>query len=227
MDGSRGPSRQIVIPGEVVGGRGLKPGIGTFSEGGRIFAAHLGVVSERDGSVDVIPLSGRYIPQRGDAVVGEVVDIGPSHWLVDINSPYPAPLHATESPWEVEFGDTGRHLNVGDVLLCHVLGVDEIKRVQLTMRDEEARRVQGGQLLVIAPAKVPRVIGREGSMITLIKDATHCKIYVGQNGRIWLDGRDEDIALAVRAIHLVEERAQATGLTETVKDLLSRARRGG
>ncbi|MGQ0797537.1 MAG: exosome complex RNA-binding protein Rrp4 [Methanobacteriota archaeon] len=227
MDGNRDPSRQVVIPGDVVGGRGLKPGAGTFSEGGRIFASQLGVVSERDGRVEVIPLSGRYIPQRGDAVVGEVVDIGPSHWLVDINSPYPAPLHATESPWEVEFGDTARYLNVGEAVLCHVLGVDEIKRVQLTMREPEARKIQGGQLLEISPAKVPRVIGRQGSMITLIKDATHCRIYVGQNGRIWLDGPDEDIALAVRAIHLVEERAQATGLTETVKAFLSRTHRGG
>src|SRR3990172_7346879 len=163
MEG-KGPVRQIVIPGESVGGPGVKPGPGTFGEGGKVYSAHLGVLAEKDGRFSVIPLSGLYIPEPGDAVVGEVVDIGPSHWLVDINSPYPAPLHATESPWEVEFGDTGRHLNVGDVLLCHVLGVDEIKRVQLTMRDEEARRVQGGQLLVIAPAKVPRVIGRQGSM---------------------------------------------------------------
>jgi len=226
MDSS-GPTRQIVIPGESVGGRGLKPGPGTFSDGGQIYAAHLGVVDERDGLVSVVPLAGRYIPQPGDAVVGEIVDLGASHWLVDINSPYPAPLHATESPWHVEFGDTRRYLNVGDVLLCHVLSVDEANRVQLTMQDREARRVQGGQLLEIEPMKVPRVIGRQGSMISLIKEGTRCGVYVGQNGRIWLDGRDEDIALAVRAIKLVEERAQAVGLTELVKDFLSRARRGG
>ena len=205
----------------------MKPGPGTFSDGGQIYAAHLGVVDERDGLVSVVPLAGRYIPQPGDAVVGEIVDLGASHWLVDINSPYPAPLHATESPWHVEFGDTRRYLNVGDVLLCHVLSVDEANRVQLTMQDREARRVQGGQLLEIEPMKVPRVIGRQGSMISLIKEGTRCGVYVGQNGRIWLDGRDEDIALAVRAIKLVEERAQAVGLTELVKDFLSRARRGG
>src|SRR3990172_7461367 len=157
-------TREIVIPGQPLEGPGLRPGPGTFSEGGRVYAALLGIRDERNRFVQVIPLSGRYVPRVGDAVIGTVIDLGPGHWLLDINSPYPAPLHASESPWEVEYGDTGRHLNVGDVLLCHVLGVDEIKRVQLTMRDEEARRVQGGQLLVIAPAKVPRVIGRQGSM---------------------------------------------------------------
>jgi len=106
--------------------------------------------------------------------------------------------------------------------MCHVLSVDEIKRIQLTMQDREARRLEGGQLLDIEPMKVPRVIGKEGSMLALIRDMTGCRIYVGQNGRIWLDGEDRDTALAVRAIKIVDERAQAVGLTETVREFLER-----
>src|SRR5437660_4519769 len=126
MQGS-GSLRQIVMPGEAVGGPGLNTGRGTYSEGGRVFAAQVGIRNEQDGLVSVIPLSGRYIPQRGDAVIGEVTDLGASHWLVDINSPYPAPLHATESPWRVEFGDTARYLKVGDVSMAHVLSAAETK----------------------------------------------------------------------------------------------------
>jgi len=222
---SSGSLRPIVIPGEAVGGPGLKPGPGTFSEDGKLFAAQLGIRNEHDGLVSVIPLSGRYIPKRGDALIGEVVDLGPSHWLVDINSPYPAPLHATESPWRVEFGDTARYLKVGDVIMCHVLSVDEIKRVQLTMQDREARRLSGGIVMEVSPTKVPRVIGKEGSMISLISEMTGCRIYVGQNGRIWLDGDDRDTAIAAMAIRLIEDRAQAVGLTETVRDLIERAKR--
>ena len=225
MQGS-GSLRQIVIPGEAVGGPGLKPGPGTYSEGGQLFAAQLGIRNERDGLVSVIPLGGRYIPQRGDAVIGEIVDLGPSHWLVDINSPYPAPLHATESPWRVEFGDTSRYLKVGDVIMCHVLSVDEIKRVQLTMQDREARRLSGGVIMEVSPSKVPRVIGKQGSMISLIKDLTGSQIYVGQNGRIWLDGDDRYTAVAAEAIRLVEDRAQAFGLTEAVRELIERAKQG-
>jgi exosome complex component RRP4 len=224
MQGS-GSLRPIVIPGEAVGGPGLKPGPGTYSEGGQLFAAQLGIRNEQDGLVSVIPLNGRYIPQRGDAVIGEVTDLGASHWLVDINSPYPAPLHATESPWRVEFGDTARYLKVGDVIMAHVLSVDEIKRVQLTMQEREARRLNGGMVMEISPTKVPRVIGKQGSMVTLIKDLTHCQIYVGQNGRIWLDGNDRDTAIAARAIRLIEERAQASGLTEAVRELIEGAQR--
>src|SRR3989442_14474070 len=130
---SSGALRPIVIPGEAVGGPGLKPGPGTYSEGGRVFAAQLGIRDEHEGLVSVIPLNGRYIPQRGDAVIGEVVDQGPSHWLVDINSPYPAPLHATESPWRVEFCDTAPDLKVGDVIMVHVLSGAGNKTLQLTI----------------------------------------------------------------------------------------------
>src|SRR3989304_6270089 len=82
------------------------------------------ILREEAGRLSFIPLPGRYTPEPGDAVVGEVVDVGPSHWLVDINSPYPAPLHATESPWHVEVGDTTRVLKVGGAILAHVLSVD-------------------------------------------------------------------------------------------------------
>src|SRR2546428_13669300 len=121
---SSGALRPIVIPGEAVGGPGLKPGPGTYSEGGRVFAAQLGIRNEHEGLVSVIPLNGRYIPQRGDAVIGEVVDQGPSHWLGDINSPDPAPLHATRSPWGAELGVSHRHLEATAVILvnrmtCH------------------------------------------------------------------------------------------------------------
>src|SRR3989304_3433508 len=88
---SGGSLRPIVIPGEAVGGPGLKPGSGTFSDNGQIFAAQLGVRTERDGLVSVIPLAGRYIPQPGDAIVGEIVDFGPSHWLPPPPPPPPPP----------------------------------------------------------------------------------------------------------------------------------------
>jgi len=109
--------------------------------------------------------------------------------------------------------------------MCHVLSVDEIKRVQLTMQDREARRLNAGLIMEVSPTKVPRVIGKQGSMLTLIKDLTGCRIYVGQNGRIWLDGDEMAVTLAAKAIHLIEDRAQALGLTEAVRELIEHERR--
>jgi exosome complex component RRP4 len=218
-EGSRQP-REIVMPGDLLEGDKLKPGAGTYISEGKIYAALLGIKSVKSNYVNIIPLSGRYIPAVGDSVIGKVEDIGPSNWLIDINSPYPAPLHVNEVPWRVEFGDTARYMNVGDVILAKVLMVDETMRVQVTMKDQGLRKLQGGQIIEISPSKVPRVIGKSGSMIQMIKGYTNCRIFVGQNGRIWLDGEVDNILHAIKAIQTIEEDAHSYGLTEKVKAYL-------
>jgi exosome complex component RRP4 len=217
------PQREVVVPGELLDSGKLRPGNGTYVKEGKIYASQLGIKSVRSNYVNVIPLGGRYIPQVGETVIGKVIDLGPSNWLVDINSPYPAPLHVNEVPWRVEFGDTARYLNVGDVLLAKILLVDETKRVQVTMKEPGLRKLQGGQIIDISHSKVPRVIGKGGSMIQMIKGYTNCRIFVGQNGRIWLDGEIENIVYAIRAIKMIEEEAQTMRLTERVKEYLESA----
>ena len=223
MERSAPARREVVIPGDLLDGHGLKPGSGTFNEGGRIYAARLGIVSERDGLVSVTPLSGRYIPRSQDVVIGKVMDLGPSHWLVDINSPYPAPLNVKETPWRIEFGDTERYMRVGDVLLAEIVSVDEAMRVQLSMVDRQFGRLNGGQIVQISPAKVPRLIGRQGSMIGLIRDFTQVRMFVGQNGMIWLDGDADGVRHTANAIRLVEDRGHLPGLTDAVREYLERA----
>jgi exosome complex component RRP4 len=219
-DGALKPVREIIVPGELLDSGKLRPGSGTYVSDGKIYASQLGIKSTKSNYVNVIPLGGRYIPVTGDNVIGKVIDIGPSNWLIDINSPYPAPLHVNEVPWRVEFGDTARYLNVGDTILAKVLMVDETKRVQVTMKDQGLRKLLGGQIIDISHSKVPRVIGKDGSMIQLIKSHTNCRIFVGQNGRIWLDGDIENIVLAIRAIRMIDEGAQTLRLTERVKEYL-------
>jgi len=213
-------TRELVLPGDMLDDGTMKPGEGTYVHDGKIFAAMLGVKSVKSNFVNVIALGGRYIPAPGDMIIGKVIDIGPSNWLVDINSPYPAPLHVNEVPWRVEFGDTARYLGVGDTLLAKVLSVDETKRVQVTMKEQGLRKLQGGQIVAIAHSKVPRVIGKNGSMIQMIKTYTNCRIFIGQNGRIWMDGNMEDMVHAIQAIKMIDKGAQTMRLTERVKEFL-------
>jgi exosome complex component RRP4 len=212
--------RELVVPGDLLGSSNLKPGMGTYKEDGKIYAALLGIKSERSGYVNIVPLSGRYVPRPGDSVIGTVIDRGPSHWLIDINSPYPAPMNVNEVPWRVEYGDTARYMDVGDVLLVKVLMVDETKRVVVTMKEQGLKKLGGGQIVKISHSKVPRVIGRKGSMISLIRGFTNCRMFVGQNGRIWVDGNTDDVQNTIRVIKKIEKEAQMLGLTESVRSML-------
>ncbi len=216
--------REIVLPGEVLAAKGLKPGPGTFQEKGQIYASTLGIRKEREGRVYVIPLAGKYMPQEDDDVIGMIIDIGPSHWLVDINAPYPATLHVNEVMWRVDFGDTAKYMNVQDIILTTVILVDETKRVQVSMKDPSLKKLTDGQIVEISHSKVPRVIGKKGSMISMIKKYTGCKIFVGQNGRIWINGDMEDMLDAIQAIRMIERESQVHGLTDSVESFLKQSK---
>jgi exosome complex component RRP4 len=215
--------REVVVPGELLAISSKKAGLGTYSEGGKIFASQLGIKTVRPDSISVVPLAGQYIPVTGDLVVGKIVDVGASNWLVDINSPYPSPLHVNEVPWRVEFGETRKFMTVGDIVLLMIVGVDETKRIRVSMQEHGLRKLTGGMVIEVSPSKVPRVIGKNGSMIQMLKNMTSCRIYVGQNGRIWIDGELDSIVRAVQAIKMIEDEAHSQGLTEKVKALLERS----
>ena len=139
---------------------------------------------------------------------------------MDISAPYPAPLHVNEVPWKVEFGDTSKYLNVGDAVLLKILMVDESKKIQVTMNDSGLRKLDGGMIVDVPYCKVSRIIGKSGSMIQMLKNMTDCRIFIGQNGRIWIDGDDENAEVAADAIRYIEENSQKGNLTEKVKALI-------
>ena len=217
---SSGTNRSLVIPGEVIGEGDLKAGKNAYWHKGKIFATQMGFKTITAKFVNVIPLGGRYIPKPDDLIIGIIQSVSPTTWLVDINSPYPAPLHVNEVPWRVDFGDTARYLNAGDTILCRVFIVDEVKRIQVTMNDQGSRKLSGGQIIEISPSKVPRIIGKGGSMISLIKQKTMCRLFVGQNGRIWIDGDAENIMTAVNAIRYIDRESHKYGLTESIQRYL-------
>ena len=216
--------RQLVLPGDLLGTH-LRGGFGTYSDGESLFAACLGIRSMRDGFVSVIPLSGKYIPKRGDFVVGKVAEMTPSAWVIDLNSPYMAPLPGSETPWDAQFGEASKYMGLGDTVLVEIRDINEIGRVTVTMNGPNLRKLVGGQTIEVDATKVPRLIGRGGSMIGLLKRLTRCHMIVGQNGRVWLDGTVEDVTIALAAIRKIEEDAHKLGLTDAVAAYIEGMRR--
>jgi len=215
--------REIVIPSQLLGdAKGNKAGRGTFIENGKIYSEMLGILSKRSNYINVIPLKGRYDAIEGDFVIGIIQEAMASSWLVDINAPYPALLHVNEVPWDVEFGETEKYLNHGDSVMAKILQVDVEKKLQITLKDRNLYKITGGYITYIEPSKVPRLIGKKGSMISLLKKHTRCRIFVGQNGRIWIDGDEDGIARVIYAIRKIENESLAFGLTNRIEELLKK-----
>ena len=216
-------TREIVIPGDVLGNADeYKAGENAYEQDGKIRANVIGTKTYTNDAVGVTVMGGFYMPVTGDTVIGIINDVGPSNWMLDINAPYPAPLHVSEVPWKVEFGDTSRFLTVGDVVLLKILMVDESKKIQVTMKDSGLRKIEGGQLVEISYSKISRVIGKSGSMIQMLKNMTDCRIFVGQNGRIWIDGDGENVDVAAEAIRIIERESRSANLTDRVREFIEK-----
>ena len=212
--------RVLVLPGEEIPARGLKPGPGTYRVGGKLYASVLGLLSPRPPFVQVIPLSGRYIPKPNDVVIGTVTDVQGTFWLLDIGAPRWAPLHMTGTPWKVEIGETENFLRVGESVVVRVENLDATGRIGVTMLGEGLGKLEGGSIVRISPARVPRVVGRGGSMIETIIRRTGAQVAIGQNGRIWVDGDPEAIHRVREALRMISEDGQRSGLTERVDSYL-------
>lgn len=213
--------REIVIPSQLLGyTKDSKSGRGTFIENGKIYSEILGVLSKKSEYINVVPLKGRYSAIEGDFVIGVIEEAMQSSWLVDINAPYPALLHVNEVPWDVDFGETEKYLNYGDSVMAKVIQVNPEKKTQITLKDRNLYKIRGGFITNVEPSRVPRIIGKKGSMIALLKKYTRCRIFVGQNGRIWIDGDDNDVAKVLNTIRKIEDESLSYGLTNRIEKFL-------
>lgn len=215
--------KQLVVPGELIAeGPDYLAGDGIFREGSNLYSSGLGLAEVRGKFIKLIPLAGRYLPKADDTIIGVVSDTMFSAWAVDINGPYDGVLPlASASERFIERGEElSRYFDVGDVILTNVREVTKNKHTTLTMRARGLRKLIGGRIITVSPAKVPRVIGKGGTMVTLIKQATNSDIVVGQNGRIWINASPEKEQLVIKAIKKIEREAHISGLTERIKKLL-------
>lgn len=215
--------REVVVPGQVLAtGLEYLPSAGTYRLGEQILANRIGLVKIDGKVIKSIPLAGVYMPQKNDVIVGRVMDILMSGWRLDINSPYSAVLQVKDATFDfiAKGADLTKYFNLEDYVVAKIIQVTSQNLVDITCKGQGLRKLTGGRILKVCPQKVPRIIGTKGSMISMIKRATDCKIIVGQNGVAWLEGTPEKEVIALEAIRTIQELSHTSGLTERIKRYL-------
>ncbi len=215
--------RRFVIPGEVVAHGSLRAETNVMRVGDKIVSTRVGMAEIAHDAVRVVPLSGPYIPRIDDLVVGKVIDYSAFSWEVDMNSCFFGVLPAQSvfgrdySPAKDSLTD---RLAVGDTIAAKVIAFDRTRDPLLSISGPGLGRIPRGQTVKISPAKVPRLIGKKGSMIRSIESGTNCRMLIGQNGVVVVVGAPDDILRAITAVNLVEDQAHSPDLTEKVQGLL-------
>jgi len=219
---------KVVVPGDFISEETNRAGESTYVEEGKVYATRYGIVDERE-EIKVVALSGKYVPVKGDVVIGRIAEISFPYWIVDIASPYDARLHVSEfagaSDKKIEFGNMNSYLDLGDLIMTKVMNVNVLMRIELGLKEDF--KIGGrGRLIEISHTKVPRVIGRSGSMIRMLKEKCKCFIFIAKNGRIWIEGREDDMNLASAVILKIASEAHTSGLTDRIADFLDSFRKG-
>ena len=215
-------SNEVVTPGEVVvDGNDFYTNSGVYEENGKIYSKYFGTVRYSDNAVQVKPMHGRYMPEEGDIIIGEVTRVSYSRWTVEFNSPYEGNLdisEATDEYVDLDEDDLTDFYDVGDAVAIKVQSVTEGMDVDMTMEDKRCKKLNGGRVIEIPPSKVPRVIGKGGKMIKQVNNKTNCNIIVGQNGQVWIKG--DNANTAAQAIHKIVKESQMDNLTDRISEYL-------
>ena len=214
--------RKIVIPGEVIAsGEDYLPGENTEKRGKDIVSLRYGLAEESNKLVKIIPLSGVYQARRGNVVIGKVENVTFNGWIIDIGTAENAFLSLNEVPRFVNKDGLDEVMDIGDMTVAKIWSINK-RGIDLSIKSRGLGKIENGMIIEVNPNKVPRIIGKEGSMINLIKDETKCNITVGQNGLIWVKGDNvEDELFAKKAILFVSEKSFIEGLTEETKKWFS------
>ena len=224
MTGLKVENKNIVVPGDVLAeGIDFLPSYGTYRMDDKIIASRLGIVSIDRNLIRIIPLTGKYLPKKGDTIIGKVIDITLGGWRLEINSPYTAMLSLRDATFDyIEKGaDLTEYFDINEYVVAKITNVTTQKLVDLTTKIPGVKKLRGGRIIKVNTNKVPRIIGKQGSMVSMIKKYTGCHIIVGQNGLIWVKGHD--IAkenLAIFTIKKIERESHMSGLTDTIESYL-------
>jgi exosome complex component RRP4 len=195
----------ILIPGDNL----KKKDINSYERENNYYSKYILLVNEDKTT----RLFGYYMPEVNDIVIGKVIDVLSNGWIIDINSPYVGKL---------SLKDTGVDPNdlytYGDYILCQIVRMTKNKLIDLEIKKKE--KLNDGLILKVDPARIPRLIGKNSSMLNLIKEYLKIDIIIGKNGRIYLNGDANNVLKAVDIIRFVINNSYKRGLTEKVKEIL-------
>jgi exosome complex component RRP4 len=216
--------RKNVIPGDVITTGPFRPEKNVYLDGNKIIATKIGISEIYEDTVRVIPLAGKYIPKISDLVIGKVISHSSLSWELDINSSYVGFLPAADvfgRDFSAHADELSSKLKKGDLVVARIANSDRSRDPLLTISDRDLGKIESGELVKITPSKVPRLIGKHGTMIQIIETSTGAVITIGQNGWVVVSCENRNGLLkAIKAIQMIEEQAHIANLTDRVKSML-------
>lgn len=210
----------LCLPGDQIALDGATPGMGLAldKDGSRAFARAAGVLRQTSEEVYIENLRKRYIPKKGDVVVGIVTGRAGETYKVDIRAPSAAFL-----PFLSFNAATKRNrpsFDVGSVIYARVEAAHKDLDTELSCVDPETKKswntgevlfaeLKGGLTFEVALSAAQRLLDSDCFVLDRLGKDFAYEICVGQNGRVWISA-----STARETVLLLQAIRRSFGLTD-------------
>jgi len=206
----------IVTPGTLLA-TSPKTGNGVYISDNKTYSKYLGILKKSESGISVLPFKYSYRPMVGDRIIGRIKEFNYPFFIVNMTSPAPSFLYLSDvSSRFMEQDELMQQYKPGTWIYAEISEISD--RIKLSMKMNEAKKLEGGRMASVSPSKVPRIIGKNASMIKMIQEKTKTHILVGQNGIVWIKG--DNAGIVVRAIEKISREAHISGLTDRISKFI-------
>ncbi|CAE7250089.1 Exosc3 [Symbiodinium sp. CCMP2592] len=171
------------------------PGVALDTDSGRAFATTAGVLRTLEDEVRVENLRKRYIPRKGDYIVGIIMSRSADFYKVEIRAPSPAFLPTLA--WN---GATKRNrplLEIGMLVYARVEAAHPDLDTELSCVDPDTKKswntgevllgeLKGGLSFEVTLTAAQRLLAIDCFILDRLGKDFSYELCVGQNGRVWL-----------------------------------------
>ncbi|XP_065162626.1 exosome complex component RRP40 [Atheta coriaria] len=180
----------------------LGPGLRRFEETNELLITKSGFLKHKQPSIYWIDCNqSKYIPKRGDFVVGIVSRKAGEIFKVDIGSAEQASLsvYAFEGATKRQKPD----IRIGDAVFARVLSArkemePDLVCVDRQMKSRSVGKLPAGGLIVTIPMSLAyRLLSGENELLQTMGKKNAFEVAIGVNGRIWINARTPSLVLRI------------------------------
>eukprot|EP01029_Cantina_marsupialis_P029649 TRINITY_DN781957_c0_g1_i1.p1 TRINITY_DN781957_c0_g1~~TRINITY_DN781957_c0_g1_i1.p1 ORF type:complete len:248 (-),score=61.42 TRINITY_DN781957_c0_g1_i1:107-850(-) len=232
---------QIVLPGkdvtEIIVGVTSKPKIGEgLKKAGpdSIVVTKAGLLKHKSPNKFFVEATQkRYIPKKGDDIIGVVIDKNVERYQLEIHG------SAVASLGVVEFeGATNRNrpqLQIGDTVFCRVVEADKDLDVEVSCKAAEGMKpgkdwmtgqsvygpLKGGLMVPVSLQYSHKLMNPESAVLVSLGAHIPYEVAIGLNGRVWFRTNSRKMMNVIyNAIRIAQNLATDIEIQVMVQDIL-------
>ena len=215
---------EIVVPGQLIGkAENYKLRQNIYEAGNNYYSMVLGVFRQTKGMLSISSFKRAYYPKVGDVVIGRIQNVHLTSWDVEIRGPYIGNLNFSNAGFR-EFdtieNDLNRILKINETLKLEIIEFNRVRDPKLSMERPGLGKLGAGKIVEVNPDNLRKNGGSFKSEISLTKAATKTKIFVGDNGRVWIQGETrESEELATKAVQEIFSPFKKADLKSKLKKI--------